>query len=612
MVDACTLTHHQMEMEDGDIIDAHLEQRSLAGRWHNHTLVAVYISRLGGFCRPCNRILFLCCTTIHRSAPKQSQGIVCQPLRYSIHNVGHVQQRLRGWLSYAFARCFRSHSLPICLEQFARDNGFLQPEKTESCSSLSGIAPANDSRYTASFSLYVYSISVALQALTVISMGSIADRPSYRKPLLLTFAAIGAFSASLFLPLSSTSPLWMVSALFAILANVGFGASVVAMNAYLPSLAKDSPEVVQAYSELPNSFENQDENATLAASVDLELESSFEISDPLLGHPIHPCTSQSNYTAALSRATSQISSLGIASGYGAGIILLLVALIPVTRLDGSTFSLRLAIGLSGIWWALFSIPAAIWLPNASDTDEPESGSIKPDDDWTFSSEIAAAWKRLGVMFHWREIKRLQHTFRYLAAWFLLSDGFSTITSTAILFGKTTLHMQASSLVLIGAITPLSGIIGSLVSPFSNINSFLLVIMVSLIPVYGCLGFLPIFKGTMRFGGLTTQGEMFGLAVYFGFAYGAFQSYARAFYAELLPPGEEARWYGLFSITDKSSSFVGPLIVGLIADSTGNIRYAFFFLVFMVWAAVPVLLSVDVDKGRQDAKDYILRRIQAGE
>lgn len=546
------------------------------------------------------------------------------------------KQRLRGWLSYAFAsEAFVVVSLtlflPICLEQFARDNGFWQPEKTESCSSPSGVAPENaDGRCavkigwlwidTASFSLYVYSISVALQALTVISMGSIADRLSYRKPLLLTFAAIGASSASLFLPLSSTSPLWMVSALFAILANVGFGASVVAMNAYLPSLAKDFLEVVQAYSELPSSFENQDEDATLAASVDLELESSFEISDPLLGHPIHPSTSQSNYTAALSRATSRISSLGIASGYCAGIILLLVALIPVTRLDGSTFSLRLAIGLSGIWWALFSIPAAVWLPSTSDIDEPESGSIKPDDDWTFSSEIAAAWKRLGVMFHWREIKRLQHTFRYLAAWFLLSDGFTTITSTAILFGKTTLHMQASSLVLIGAITPLSGIIGSLVSPilqhkfmWSNLRVLvLLVIMVSLIPAYGCLGFLPIFKENVRFGGLTTQGEMFGLAVYFGFAYGAFQSYARAFYAELLPPGEEARWYGLFSITDKSSSFVGPLIVGLIADSTGNIRYAFFFLVFMVWAAVPVLLSVDVDKGRQDAKDYVLQRTQVGE
>lgn len=65
-------------------------------------------------------------------------------------------------------------------------------------------------------------------------------------------------------------------------------------------------------------------------------------------------------------------------------------------------------------------------------------------------------------------------------------------------------------------------------------------------------------------------------------------------------------YGLFSITDKSSSFVGPLVVGLIADTTGNIRYAFFFLVFMVWSAVPILLSINVEKGRKDAREYVYR------
>ena len=103
-------------------------------------------------------------------------------------------------------------------------------------------------------------------------------------------------------------------------------------------------------------------------------------------------------------------------------------------------------------------------------------------------------------------------------------------------------------------------------------------------------------------------------------YGAFQGYARAFYAEFIPPGEEARWYALFSITDKvcavlfvggyeslisrkSSSFVGPLVVGLIADATGNIRYAFFFLVAMIWAAVPILMAVDVKRGREDAQRY---------
>lgn len=47
-------------------------------------------------------------------------------------------------------------------------------------------------------------------------------------------------------------------------------------------------------------------------------------------------------------------------------------------------------------------------------------------------------------------------------------------------------------------------------------------------------------------------------------------------------------------------------MGLIADITGNIRYAFFFLVFMVWLAVPVLISVDVERGREDARDYKYR------
>ena len=54
---------------------------------------------------------------------------------------------------------------------------------------------------------------------------------------------------------------------------------------------------------------------------------------------------------------------------------------------------------------------------------------------------------------------------------------------------------------------------------------------------------------------------------------------------------------------QSSSFLGPLIVGLIADTTGNIRYAFFFLVIMIWMAVPLLSIVDVEKGRKDARDY---------
>jgi hypothetical protein len=56
-----------------------------------------------------------------------------------------------------------------------------------------------------------------------------------------------------------------------------------------------------------------------------------------------------------------------------------------------------------------------------------------------------------------------------------------------------------------------------------------------------------------------------------------------------------------SALQQSSSFLGPLLVGLIADLTGNIRYSFFFLFFMVWCAVPILFGVDVVEGRRDAR-----------
>ena len=291
-------------------------------------------------------------------------------------------------------------------------------------------------------------------------------------------------------------------------------------------------------------------------------------------------------TEKLSRATARISSLGIALGYTAGILLLLAVLFPVQLAGGSTKALRFAIAGSGAWWALFSVPALFFLPSASASrqtpvteereglladERPEAAPALATAEWTVRQEVVDAWKRLGSMLRWHNIQRLRNTFRYLAAWFLLSDGmcslvvpllmlmadigFTTLTSTALLFAKTTLHMPPSSLVLVGVLTPSAGILGALLWPavqrrlrLSSLRVLiLLVAAASVIPLYGVVGlFAP--RGAKW--GLRVPAEMYVLAVYFGALYGAFQSYARALYAEIIPPGEEARWYGLFSITDK--------------------------------------------------------------
>ena len=93
---------------------------------------------------------------------------------------------------------------------------------------------------------------------------------------------------------------------------------------------------------------------------------------------------------------------------------------------------------------------------------------------------------------------------------------------------------------------------------------------------------------------------FGLTLYPGFLYGALQSYARACFSQLIPPGEEARFFALYSITDKSSSFIGPAVVAVIADATGSVRAGFVFLIIALVLPLPILALVDIDKVRADA------------
>jgi MFS-type transporter involved in bile tolerance (Atg22 family) len=55
---------------------------------------------------------------------------------------------------------------------------------------------------------------------------------------------------------------------------------------------------------------------------------------------------------------------------------------------------------------------------------------------------------------------------------------------------------------------------------------------------------------------------------------------------------------------RSSSFIGPLVVGFIADATGSIRLGFIFLVVVLIFPVPILaFCIDMEKGRKDAEQY---------
>jgi UMF1 family MFS transporter len=218
--------------------------------------------------------------------------------------------------------------------------------------------------------------------------------------------------------------------------------------------------------------------------------------------------------------------------------------------------------------------------------------------------MAYAWKSLGRTV--TRARQLKDIVIFLAAWFLLSDGIATVSGTAVLFAKTQLNMKPAALGLINVIVMLAGVFGafswSYISNFFNLRAsqtiIACIILFELIPLYGLLGFIP---AVQRVGlGLHQPWEMYPLGALYGLVMGGLSSYCRSFFGQLIPPGYEAAFYALYAITDKGSSIFGPAIVGAITDRYGEIRPAFVFLAVLIFVPLPLMLLVDVDRGKRDA------------
>lgn len=198
---------------------------------------------------------------------------------------------------------------------------------------------------------------------------------------------------------------------------------------------------------------------------------------------------------------------------------------------------------------------------------------------------------------------------FLSAWFLLSDAIATVSGTAVLFAKTQLEMGPAALAGINVIVTICGVFGAF--SWSHLSRYFnarpsqtimaCICLFETIPLYGLLGFVPAIKRLGVFG-LQQPWEMYPLGAVYGLVLGGLSSYCRSLFGELIPPGFEAAFYSLYAITDKGSSIFGPAIVGAITQRYGEIRPAFVFLAVLIGVPLPLMMLVDVDRGRRDAAE----------
>ena len=532
-------------------------------------------------------------------------------------------RELAGWYMYAFAAetyviCAISSFIPILLESLARENGVLLSDHVTPCSDSSKkhkglpdegqcvVTVLGIEINTASFAMYTFSVSVLLQALLVVSISCAADHGNYRKRLLLTFGWTGSVCVMAYIFVFRE--IYLLGALLAIVSNTAFGASFVLLNSFLPLLVRHHPKVKESVAEVVASreppegadgdsgyYEDPDGPAVAREHVgeDAALLPQHANGDAeslvLRRWPTHE-----ELTSIELQLSTQISAKGLGIGYGAALFVQCVSILMLLAMGSSTWSQRVVLLFIGLWWTVFTVPAAMWLrprPGPPLSDQGAKG-------WrVWPAYIAYSWRNL-----FRTVKlagRLVDIVLFLAGWFLISDAIATTSSTAILYAKTQLGMKPWALGLINVISTTTGVMGAFgwsfisrhfrLKPHQTILSIIAVF--EIIPIYGLLGYLPFVQ----------RWEMYPLAAVYGFVLGGLGSYCRSLYGELIPPGSEAAFYALYAITDKGSSVFGPTVVGAIIDRSGEIRPAFWFLAALVGLPAPIIYFINVERGKAEGE-----------
>lgn len=83
--------------------------------------------------------------------------------------------------------------------------------------------------------------------------------------------------------------------------------------------------------------------------------------------------------------------------------------------------------------------------------------------------------------------------------------------------------------------------------------------------------------------------LYGIMI--GLAFGPVQASSRAFLAQSVSEEEAGRYFGIYALTGRATSFLAPLTVGAVTVVTGSARYGMATLVIFLLAGLLILISV---------------------
>ncbi|MEK9155480.1 MAG: MFS transporter [Patescibacteria group bacterium] len=260
----------------------------------------------------------------------------------------------------------------------------------------------------------------------------------------------------------------------------------------------------------------------------------------------------------------RVAGVGNAMGQLGNVIGLLVAL-PVATTFG-----RPAAFLSGaILFLLFVLPALRWIRKLETKALVAPAPIK----------FIAAWK---------ELRRSPDVFHYLVGYYLFADAVLTLQLFLTLYLTIVAKLSDSAKTLIMAAALLVAVAGAMLAKYIVRRMSVKKAIETSILFWAIL--LTLFA-------LVSHPILFIIITLLnGFAFGVLFSLSQAYYSTLVPPEQQGRYFGIYTIFERASSLLGPLLwsVVIIAFSSyGEWRYrlAVLSLAFLVLLSLAFIRKV---------------------
>lgn len=375
---------------------------------------------------------------------------------------------------------------------------------------------------------FCVSLSVFLQIFLLPVLGALADYTNLKKRLMIGFCYLGVAATCLLFFI--TGGMWLLGGLLFVLANLGFGGSIVLYNAYLAEITSEDQR-------------------------------------------------------------DKVSSRGFAWGYLGGGLLLLLNLILVQsapKLGLTTgMAVRLSLLSAGLWWGGFAL---VTFRNLRERGAPKP--LPPGQTaWTIG------FSQLGHTF--RLLQSLPHTLRFLIGYLLYNDGIQTVIAVASIFFTQELFVARGLPVdqsfLIGLI---------LLVQFVAFGGALLFEQIARIvgAKNAILGSLVIWVAVVVYAYLffQTTTDAWALGVAIALVLGGSQALSRSLFSRMIPLRHEASFFGLYEISERGTSWIGPLLFTIVVGATNSYRQAILSVIVLLVLGGVILALTNTAQAIRDA------------